>query len=385
MSHHKKPVQPLPPLDKLYLTAGNLEDPKHKAALNKAVARQPFLSHLDFALSTNAPVSDLPSEIKDLIQQYTFSHARMNAADLLKTEFMNAYIRGKSLGSLVLLSGNDSAEDVIAIDGKGHLVLSLCKDTHSIFGMPGHPSRFGPKRDRYYVEIDLSPEYMRAGKSGFERIRTGLRKLGEKDFIATYTDSSGEPGRVEFPSSATSKSNLKYRISCTHSRVTSSSDLFELQDKLSTYDFRNAKTLKRKRETLVDPEESGIFVQELLEAVASVDLNSSPTTALGVSQAEARDLLSVSVDGLLHPRLAQDLLAYFSTADDYNLISMSAQTMSHSPLERAIKRKNGEAKPDMRGKEERAVDSGVLDGWSVLFATPTGGKTRFVFVDSASS
>ena len=63
---------------------------------------------------------------------------------------------------------------------------------------------------------------------------------------------------------------------------------------------------------------------------------------------------------------------------------MTASTMSHSPLERAIKRQSG-GKPDMRGKEERLVDSGVLDGWTVLFSIPKEGKTRFVFVDSATS
>lgn len=109
-----------------------------------------------------------------------------------------------ALGSLVLLSTSESAADVLAIDGKGHLVLSLCKDTHSIFGIAGHPSRYGPKHDRYCeftsclhvmrmssrydlvptssvllldVEIDLTPDFMRAGKPGFERIRNGLRKL----------------------------------------------------------------------------------------------------------------------------------------------------------------------------------------------------------------
>lgn len=42
------------------------------------------------------------------------------------------------------------------------------------------------------IEIDLLPDYMRSGKPGFERIRTGLRKLGEKDFIASYTDATGK-------------------------------------------------------------------------------------------------------------------------------------------------------------------------------------------------
>jgi hypothetical protein len=46
MSHHKKPVQPHPPRDKLFLRAGSLNDPKSIGVLNKAVARQPFLSRV---------------------------------------------------------------------------------------------------------------------------------------------------------------------------------------------------------------------------------------------------------------------------------------------------------------------------------------------------
>lgn len=119
MSHHKKPVQPLPPRDKLFLRAGSLNDPKCTSVLNKAVARQPFLSRvrasllqsyssrsladlvknvvqMDILLSTNSTTPELPTEIKQLIEQHTFSHARINPAELLCPSLMTGYIRANS-------------------------------------------------------------------------------------------------------------------------------------------------------------------------------------------------------------------------------------------------------------------------------------------------
>jgi hypothetical protein len=121
---------------------------------------------MDILLSTNSPTPELPTEIMQLINQYTFSHARINPAELLCPSFMAGYIRANSgeppdshrnsnpidvtkSGSLVLISTSDTAENTIAMDGKGHLILSVSKDTHSTLGIPGHTSRFGPKGDRY--------------------------------------------------------------------------------------------------------------------------------------------------------------------------------------------------------------------------------------------
>lgn len=40
----------------------------------------------------------------------------------------------------------------------------------------------------------------------------------------------------------------------------------------------------------------------------------------------------------------------------------------------------------VNGKEERSIEDGrVLDGWSVIIGAPEADKTRFVYVDSASS
>lgn len=122
----------------------------------------------------------------------------------------------------------------------------------------------------------------------------------------------GKSERVEFPTSASTKTILSPRVTCTRSKISLTSELSQFQEQMNTHDFRNAKTRKRKRSSIVeeagqDKEDTGIFVQDLLEAVASVELVSS-----GRTRGTGSAVLSVSIDGLLHPQLAQELLNYFS-------------------------------------------------------------------------
>lgn len=46
MSHHKKPVKPLPPNDKLYLQLANANDEKAYNVLLKAMTKQPFVAQV---------------------------------------------------------------------------------------------------------------------------------------------------------------------------------------------------------------------------------------------------------------------------------------------------------------------------------------------------
>lgn len=122
----------------------------------------------------------------------------------------------------------------------------------------------------------------------------------------------GKSERVECPTSASPKTILSPRITCTRSKVSPTSELLRLQEQISTHDFRNAKTRKRKRSSIVgevgqDEEDTGIFVQDLLEAVASVEMVPS-----GRTRGTGSAVLSVSIEGLLHPQLAQELLNYCS-------------------------------------------------------------------------
>lgn len=69
-------------------------------------------------------------------------------------------------------------------------------------------------------------------------------------------------------------------------------------------------------------------------------------------------------------------------------MSMTASTLPHAPLYRSVKRQDPtlKSKRSTAGNAERPVDSGVLDGWSLIFGPKTeDGKTRFVYVDSSSS
>lgn len=69
------------------------------------------------------------------------------------------------------------------------------------------------------------------------------------------------------------------------------------------------------------------------------------------------------------------------------LISITAQTMSNSPIERQSNRDNmTRRKGGTNEKEERSIDDKrVLDGWTVIFGEPQEQGPRFVYIDSAST
>lgn len=227
---------------------------------------------------------------------------------------------------------------------------------------------------------------MRSGKPGFERLRNGLHKLGQMDLLAAFVDHNGTSQRVQFPSAAVSTSILRPRITSTSSfALEPDSKLFSLREALTGHDFDSEKSRKRKRPGMStiaseEQEDTGLFVQEILEAVALPDLK---LTKSGSKES----MMRLSIDGLLHPCLAQKLLKHLTTSQSCQLVSMTAQTIPNAPIDRCLKRDglSDRDKGRMNGKEERATDdSRMLDGWSVILGSPGRGKTRFVFVNSAS-
>ncbi|KAG0003791.1 hypothetical protein BGZ65_001349 [Modicella reniformis] len=72
--------------------------------------------------------------------------------------------------ALSVQSGIDT-DDVVCLDGKGKLILSLTKDSYEQLGLTGSPSKFNSGRQRYVVELDLRSPAMIPGKPGFERIK----------------------------------------------------------------------------------------------------------------------------------------------------------------------------------------------------------------------
>lgn len=87
------------------------------------------------------------------------------------------------------------------------MVLSVCKDTYELLGIPGRPSAFGSLRERYgklscfpfpslftnlyfsflfpVIEIVLNDPIYKAGKGGFEKIKACLRNWPIETSIIT--------------------------------------------------------------------------------------------------------------------------------------------------------------------------------------------------------
>ncbi|GAA6062096.1 hypothetical protein JCM10212_002346 [Sporobolomyces blumeae] len=228
-AHHKKAsYRSPPPRAVLHHSQTTLDLPfdgtndrvRASNALRRAIERVPFGWQLDVVVPETATSRQaaFAQALRDAVQQEEKTHYAqgVNLADLLEPEFMNAYVR---TGSLIALSLEaEEGDDVVAIDGRGRLILSVSKYTYEVLGLPGRASMFGSFRRRFIVEISLIDPAFRAGKPGFERVKRLLRnwpretalfeqlkcegdQAGGKtfDLLMSYVDENGVPQNVDLP------------------------------------------------------------------------------------------------------------------------------------------------------------------------------------------
>ncbi|KAM0752145.1 hypothetical protein T439DRAFT_379255, partial [Meredithblackwellia eburnea MCA 4105] len=243
--HKKKSYRPEPPSQASFVSSGSFGVPIPSKAskqsdevedgiiqnktpsetsetLWKRTKRQPFGSQLDLILTfPNGSNSRLPSEVSTIVQSSTtYAHCPgVNLADLLTPAFLDAYIRK---GSLVGLSvGSRPGEDIVCIDGRGRMVLSLSKEVYEVLGFPGRPSAFDKSGQRFVVEIDMREPSFRSGKPNFARTERLLRNWPAKvdlfdellgparpvdnsygrtfDMMFSFASENGEPTSINFP------------------------------------------------------------------------------------------------------------------------------------------------------------------------------------------
>ncbi|GAA5939458.1 hypothetical protein JCM3775_001718 [Rhodotorula graminis] len=231
-AHHKKSTyRPPAPLHRARYSSGTAQlvlaeataaVPEQLARLTKAIERIPFGWQLDAivpSFADPAAAQQLSHELEHAIGVACVSYmcAAVNLADLLEPAFLNSFVR---TGSLTALTLDDSeGEDVVAIDGRGRLVLSVSKDTYELLGLPGRASAYGTLRQRFVIEISLVDPAFRAGKPGFERVKRALRDwprrtdlldelhghgapMGEGktfDLVMAFTDAEGTPQPLSLP------------------------------------------------------------------------------------------------------------------------------------------------------------------------------------------
>ncbi|BGO99532.1 Proteophosphoglycan ppg4 [Rhodotorula toruloides ATCC 204091] len=233
-AHHKKAsYRPPPPSDRSRYSAGELFVPGKveegeygsaltRARLGKAVERIPFGWQLEAILPSTASSASVAlatalEEVSQASGSYCLCEG-VNLGDLLTPDFLNSFVRSDSLVALSLDDAEDA--DVVCIDGRGRLVLSLTKDTYELLGLPGRASAYGTLRQRFVVEISLADPAFRAGKPGFERVKRALANWPERtnlldelggqpaerpskrfDLLMSYVDDQGQPRPVSLPNS----------------------------------------------------------------------------------------------------------------------------------------------------------------------------------------
>lgn len=76
---------------------------------------------------------------------------------------------------IALSKSSVPGDDVFAIDGYGKVHMRLNRSTYETLGLPGRPSKFGPRRQYYVVEIDMRDPSMRPGQKAYDRTRDRLK------------------------------------------------------------------------------------------------------------------------------------------------------------------------------------------------------------------
>ncbi|BGP55271.1 hypothetical protein JCM8202_000654 [Rhodotorula sphaerocarpa] len=431
--HQKASYRPPPPVNKFRYAAVTVNsdalansDAQGLARLTRAVERIPFGWQVDAVIPEHASRPQAQRIQQILTDSTTAQLVRnVNLADLLTPEFLSTYIRR---GHLVALSLDDGHEaDIVAIDGRGRLVLSVTKDTYESLGLAGRASAFGSHRQRYIIELRLNDPSFRAGKPGFERIKRILGawparpelldKLANQsasrapkrfDLVMTFVAPNGLPQPIEWrspsdcipvpqeitsqglssiavPQSSSfppvpppSEQNKKRRISSGAFHLTGAPP-DEHDPEVFWEGYREWAGLvslgEGAREHLRWRRESGSGGVEEGEE--------EEMWALPREKCEEGDVTALSCTGLLHPRSLSrtlEILARSVLLDSLPFLSLSLRPFPHAPLSHissspipvvnTSKKPNGKKRKRGRGRgEEEEADperNGEEGGWEVV-------------------
>ncbi|KAG0212713.1 hypothetical protein BGX28_005746 [Mortierella sp. GBA30] len=199
-----------PPRSQLFMSHYSFNSPKQLH--QRCIQNHPFNHKIQIFLPAALDPSLVSSLTDTLMQDTHYYHVHIPLSLFLTSAFMQ-YIRN-GLIALSLQGGIDT-HDVVCIDGKGKLILSLTKDSYEQLGLTGSPSEFHADRQRYKVEIDLLAPAMIPGKPGFERIKWCFENTLVTVFpmVLASVDPQGVSLPLEFPSdSKTRAQKMSFKI-----------------------------------------------------------------------------------------------------------------------------------------------------------------------------
>ncbi|GAA5997882.1 uncharacterized protein JCM10292_006881 [Rhodotorula paludigena] len=435
-AHHKKAsYRPPPPKSRSRYAAGTSELAVVEGAggaegqqglgrLAETAQRLPFGWQFDAIIPSIGASSstDMALKLKAALAPNASFYLceQVNLADILEPAFLSSFVRK---GSLVALSTDDAeGADVVAVDGRGRLVLSVSKDTYELLGLPGRASAFGSFRQRFIIEISLTDPAFRAGKPGFERTKRLLRdwptrtdlldalqgqgvpQVGKRfDLLMAYTDEAGAPHPITFPSSIRShvlSSNVTLRT--LPSLAVPASDAFPRAEPPT----KRARTSSGAFRRAAEQDDPARFWDEYREWAGLIRLGGDAEEklrwtdagqegedgwGLGRELCEKGEVTVVSCDGLLHPKMLSRALVGVLTGSSLSalhFLSLSLTPFPHAPLSHlssasppvvgTSKRPNGKKRKRGRGRgEEEEADRERMEdegGWEAVLRPQDGGN-----------
>ncbi|CAG8443951.1 10866_t:CDS:10 [Ambispora leptoticha] len=181
---------------KLYLTHSSFHTPNSRH--EKFILDHPFNHQVELFLPGDISLHQAHS----CSRKGFYYRAELPLTYFIEKSFVQEYIATGEVIALSLSEGIDIT-NVFALDGKGNLILHLTKDTYEELGLTGKPAKFGPKRQRYVVTIDVLADSMIPGKKGYERIKWCFEHTlsGNFPFLISYVNVADKKYReINFPS-----------------------------------------------------------------------------------------------------------------------------------------------------------------------------------------
>ncbi|GAA5909855.1 uncharacterized protein JCM6883_003116 [Sporobolomyces salmoneus] len=439
-AHHKKSsYRPPPPRNPQHfssstsqLPSSSEESSSNARQLWRAIERVSFgwQQKLDVVLPEVGSASS--STLMDKLKQELEMKARyqvvrnVNLADLLEPKFLNSFVRKGSLVALSFEGAQD--DDVVAIDGRGRLVLSVCKSTYELLGLPGRASMHGSFRQRFIIEISLIDPAFRAGKPGFERVKRLLRnwpretELFEQlqsassskegrtfDLVMSYTDENGQPRSIELPEQLSSRTRTPQASTSTLPGVSipSPASFPPAVVELTHPQKRQRTSSGALRRTVKDDEEwwdsfkewrglAALGVEEAIKWRSTTTENEEEDGewGLGKKECEEGSVSTLSLNGLLHPKTLSSIVKTVLEDPSFTsipFISMILRPFPHSPISHTSKenppivgtavRPNGKKRKRGRGRgeEEEANRERLEDvgGWELVMRPQTEGTVEW--------
>ncbi|KAJ2698146.1 hypothetical protein FB645_005717 [Coemansia sp. IMI 203386] len=179
---------------KLFVTLSALRSKKKEA--QRCIETHPF----NYRCTVISKTADLRQKVLEHIGPYY--RVKLKPSDLISPDFIRGYIQTSAVVALSIDERIDTG-DVLAIDGQGILVLSLCKDTYEVLGLVGEQAMFPLQPNaRHIVRIDLKANIMDPTKKHYQRIKSRFEAVldCEMEFvIGRYDRDTGKSLNLDIP------------------------------------------------------------------------------------------------------------------------------------------------------------------------------------------